>query len=159
LKLVEAPAVKVPGPRLTIRSLMAVVGVVAVVTFVLIGFLPDEDWVGHTSVPLEFLILDSSTGQPIERATIRLVETKPEYQATTGRDGRAKIVLQAPTAGRSSLLRSTRTVNYAWMLLVTADRHQEVREDLGELTRSPRYHSDSAPPPIVIRLAPVPWRL
>ncbi len=150
---------RLPRLRLTVRRLMAAVGVVAVVTFVLIALLPEAAWVGHASVPLEFLILDSSTGQPIERATLRLVEGNPEYEATTGPDGRAKVVLQVTTAGRASPLRSTRAVNYAWMLLVTADRHQGVREDLRGVTRGPRYHSDSAPPPIVIRLAPVPLRM
>jgi hypothetical protein len=85
---VEASAVKLPSLRLNVRRLMAVVGVVAVVTFELIALLPEAGWVGHAWVPLEFLILDSSTGQPIERATLRLVETNPEYQAITGPDGR-----------------------------------------------------------------------
>jgi hypothetical protein len=140
-----------PRVRFTLQQLMIVVPIVAVTVFVPI-MLPEAVWVGFASIPLEFLILDASTGQPIEGATIRLTESTPEYQAVTGPDGRARLTIEAVIAGRSSLARDTRTVNYHWMLLVTAGRHRELREDLGELTRSPRYHSDPVPPPIVIRL-------
>jgi hypothetical protein len=140
--------------RFTIRWMMVAVAVIAVVNAVLIHFYPGEDWVGHASIRLEFVILDAPTGQPLEGASIRLVEVAPEYEAITEADGRAKIVIDATVCGQSSLVRNTRVVNYAWTLLVTCNGHRRVNQDLSEVTRGPRYHSDVAPPPIVIRLAP-----
>ena len=128
-----------------------------VVATPMIFALPSADWVGHAQVPLEFVILDASTGFPIEGATLRLLlEDDPEYVATTGPDGGARVVRQFMTGGRSSVLRSTRVVNYNLMVAITAVGHQPLRIELAELTREARYHSDPNPPPIVIRLAPSP---
>jgi hypothetical protein len=44
-------------------------------------------------------------------------------------------------------------VTVTWMLVITADHHVGATLFLGDLTRGPRYHSDSVPPPIVIQLA------
>ena len=74
--------------RFTIRRMMVVVTVFGVVTVVLIN-LPWAAWVGHASIPLEFVILDALTGQPLDGASIRLVESTPEYEVTTGAEGRA----------------------------------------------------------------------
>ncbi len=128
----------------TVALLLAVSGLVAL--------LSDAAWVGHSSISLEFLILDASTGKSIEGAKVQLVEGQPEYEATTGLGGRAKFVVDAVVGGRDSLFRRTRAVNYAWALAVDRDRYRAVFKDLREFTRDVRYHSDSEPPPIVIRL-------
>jgi hypothetical protein len=133
---------------------MIAVAVFAVVMYVLIA-LPAADWVGGASIPLEFLVLDATTGRPIEGASLRLVLEEgrdPEYEATTGADGQAKVCIRAMTYGQSFLLRSTRFVRYHWTLIITADHHVGATLSLYELTRGARYHSDPAPPPIVIRL-------
>ena len=147
---------RLPRLRFTIRRMMVVVTVFGVVTVELIN-LPEAAWVGHASIPLEFVILDALTGQPLEGASIRLVESTPEYEATTGAEGRSKIIINAMIGGRSSLVRNTRVVNYAWALVVTADHYRGVNEPLWEVARGPRYHSDPAPPPIVVRPVPCRW--
>ncbi len=145
---------RLPRLRFNIKRMMVVFAVFGVMTVVLI-ILSEADWVGHASIPLEFVILDAVTGQPLEGASIRLVESRPEYEATTGAEGRAKIIINAMIGGRSSLVRNTRVVNYAWELVVAADHYRGVNESLREVTRGPRYHSDPAPPPIVVRLVPL----
>jgi hypothetical protein len=112
-------------------------------------------WVGFARIPLEFVILDARTGEPLVGASTRLVGRPLEYEVITGAEGRAKIVIEATVTGRSSWFENTRHVKYgAWELLVTRDGYASVREDFQEVTRELRYHSDPAPPPIVIRLVP-----
>ncbi len=142
-----------PRIQFVLGRIMVGVAVIAVLALVLPTLLTEAIWSGHSSIPLEFLILDSATGQPIDGASIRLVEGHPEYQATTGPDGRAKVILHAAVGGRSSLLRHTRAVNYGWWaLLVDCKGYREVTESLREVTRDARYHAVPSPPPIVIRL-------
>jgi len=142
---------KIPRVRLTVRRMMTVVAVVSL----LLLAQPDALWVGHATIPLDFLILDAPTGQPIGGASISLDEGSPSYTATTSPDGRATVVIRATTAGRSSLLRRTRSVNYGWALRVSAGGREGVTRDLNGYTRDRRYHADAAPPPIVVRLKPV----
>ena len=146
---------KLPRPRFTMRQLMGAVAVAAVGMFVLMVLGPVALWVGQATIPLEFLILDASTGKPIADASIRLAEGSVDYETTSGLDGRATIVIDAHTGGRSGPFEFTRTVNYAWSLVITADHHQSVNEDLKSRTRDPAYHSGPAPPPIVVRLTPL----
>jgi hypothetical protein len=141
--------------RFTVRWMMGVVATAAVVAFTLIAT-TDSCYVGYMSVPLEFLILDASTGQPIEGASVRLIEGDPAYETTTGSDGRSKIVIRAPAVGRS---RSTRVAIYPWTLTVTANRYAGVTDKLGSVMRALRYHRDAVPHPIVIRLVPLPGRM
>ncbi|WP_309379033.1 hypothetical protein [Paludisphaera borealis] len=130
----------------------------AVIAVFATGVFNDAVWSGQATIPLEFVVLGASTGRPIEGAVIRQMdETGSKYEAVAGPDGRVKIAIQARIAGRSSLLRRTRSVNYQWLLDVTADRHERLNEDLGRLTRDPAYHYGPVPPPIVIRLAPRLW--
>lgn len=139
--------------QFTVHGLSIAVAVFAVVTAVLIRLSPVAVWVGYASIPLEFVILDAPTGQPLEGALVRLAEYTPEYNAVTTADGRAKFDIHAMITGRSSLIQGTRTVNYAWTLSVACDGHQGISQDLREVTREPGYHSGPAPPPIVVRLA------
>ena len=143
---------QVPRLRFTIRRLMAVIAVVAFGTWMLIVNTGEALWVGQASIPLEFLILDASTGKPIAGAYINLPDPRVNYATTSGPDGRATLVISATIAGRGS---RTRSVNYRWEALVTADEYGIVRAALRDFTLDPRYHSDPAPPPIVIRLAPL----
>jgi hypothetical protein len=133
---------------------MVVVALIAIGIFVLMVLTPVALWTGRATIPLEFLILDASTEKPIAGASIRLTEGMVDYVAASGPDGRATIVVDARTGGRSSIFVNTRYVNYAWAVVITADQHEPVNEDLKNFTRDPHYHSDPAPPPIVIRLAP-----
>jgi hypothetical protein len=124
----------------------------AAVAAVLIYSCSEAAWVGHASISLEFVILDAPTGQPLDGASVRLLEGIREYEAATGADGRAKIVVDAMVGGRSSLVRKTRSVNYAWALSVTCGCHEGAYQALSEFTQSSLYHSEAVPPPIVIRL-------
>jgi len=138
------------------RITAAVVAVGAVLLF----SLNEADWVGHAQIPLEFVVLDSTTGHPIEGGSLRLLlEDDPVYEATTGSDGRARFVGQFMTGGRSSILRRTRVVNYNLMVAITADGYQALSVGLYELTKESRYHSDPYPPTIVIQLAPASPRM
>jgi hypothetical protein len=119
----------------------------------LIYLCSEAAWVGHASIPLEFVILDAQTGKPLDGASVRLLEVRPEYEAATGADGRARIVVDAMVGGRSSLGRKTRRVNYAWAVSVTCRDHEGYYQALSKVTQGPPYHSDPVPPPIVIRLA------
>ena len=122
----------------------------------LVALRSEAAWFGHRSIPLEFLILDASTKRAIEGAKLRLVEGQPEYQATTGPDGRAKLVVEAIVGGRDSFFRRTRAVNYAWALMVDRDGYRVIYKDVREFTSDARFHSDSAPPQIVILLEQCP---
>jgi hypothetical protein len=145
---------------MTIRRWILAVAVAAVgivsLNFVNGGAL----WVGHADIPLEFFILDSSTGQPLKGAVLRFVatdvpsdETEPIVcEAITGADGRARLVHTFMTSGYSSALRNTRTVNYNLALVIKAADHEEHRAYLWDITREPGFHSDSVPPLTVIRL-------
>lgn len=59
---------------------MVAAAVIAVQALVLAVLLTEAAWSGHQSIPPEFLILDASTGQAIQGASIRMVEKDREYQ-------------------------------------------------------------------------------
>jgi hypothetical protein len=114
--------------------------------------------VGYVDVPLEFLVIDESTGFPLESASIWIHDhLGPKFQGSligaTGRDGRAKVILDTYfSEGCNSLFRVYRHVNYLADLRVSAENYQAERFDLRDFTEGPRYHYDEVPPPIVIRL-------
>jgi len=139
--------------RFTVGKMMVAVAVAALV---LPTILTEAAWSGQASIPLEFLILDAANGRAVDGASIRLVESDPEYQATTGPDGRARVLLWAEVGGRSGLFRNTRAVNYKWALLVNCTGYRAITESLREVTRDARYHSGATPPSIVIRLQQTP---
>src|SRR5262245_40658834 len=142
----------------TRRWILAVA--VAAAGLVLLDFLNGALGVGHADLPLDFLILDSSTGQPLKGAVLRFVppdvpsdETEPIVcEAITGADGRARLVHTFLTSGYSSALKNTRAVNYNMVLVIKAADHEEHRADLWDITREPGFHSNSVPPLTVIRL-------
>jgi hypothetical protein len=115
----------------------------------------EASWVGKATIPLDFLILDASTGKPIAGASISLLRGRSEYAATSGPDGRATIVITATIGGRSSIFRRTRSVNYSWEIAINADEYEPVHDALQTFTRDRRYHSEPAPPTIVVRLEPM----
>ncbi len=140
------------------RRVIAYVTAFVVIAVLGTGAFTEVVWVGRATIPLEFVILDASTGRPIEGASIRLFfegnEENPECEAVAGPEGRARVVIQARTVGRDSLFRHTRGVNYNWFVAVTADGHLKDLQYLATLTRAPAYHHDKVPPPIVFRLTP-----
>jgi hypothetical protein len=140
-------------PRLKQWLPMGVTGAAAILV-VMVEVSRDALWVGHDSISLKFLILDAPSGRPIEGATILLPEKTPEYRATTGQDGVAELVARFMVAGRSSFLRQTRSVNYSTLLKISAEGHRVAKGDLQNYTQAPRYHSETNPPLIVIRLEP-----
>ena len=82
---------RLPRVRITVRRMM--IAVAASAFLLALGSCADRVWSGHASVPLEFLILDTSTGRPIVGASVSLGEVhRTEYAASTGLDGRAKLV-------------------------------------------------------------------
>ena len=155
-RLARTPAVRLP--RMTRRWILAVA--VAAVGIVSLDLVNGALWVGHAEIPLHFLILDSSTGQPLKGAVLRFVppdvpsdETEPIVcEAITGADGRARLVHTFMTSGYSSALKRTRTVNYSMVLVINAADHEAHRTYLWDITREPGFHWELVPPLTVIRL-------
>jgi hypothetical protein len=119
--------------------------------------LPEANSVGHTTLPLEFLVVDAATGRPVPGSLVQLKGATPEYKAPlTDRDGRAKLVIQAMCGGRSSLFRSTRNVQYGeWEVSTESAGYETYRAGLSQFTHDHRYHDrDAVPPPIIIRIMP-----
>ena len=115
----------------------------------------DALWVGSATIPLEFIVVDANTNMPVSGSLVQLKEGPPEYVApVTGQDGRTRLVIKAMCAGRSSIFRRTRSVNYEfWEARVEADGYETFRDVLSNLTRDPRYHDQNAVlPPIQIEL-------
>ena len=115
----------------------------------------EAGWVGQTTVPLEIVVVDAETNEPVSGTLVQLKEGSPEYAApVTGQDGRTKLIIETLCGGRSSMFRQTRSVNYGfWEMRVEADGYNTFTEALSNLTRDPRYHEKNAvPPPILIRI-------
>lgn len=102
----------------------------------------DADWVGSTTIPLEFIVVDAGANTPVSGSLVRLKEGSPEYTApVTGQDGQTTLIIKAMCGGRSSILRQFRAVNYgAWEARVEADGYKTFRDTLSNLTRDRRYH-------------------
>jgi hypothetical protein len=142
--------------RLRVKHLMIAIAACAMLAALVIALTPDVAWVGRATVLLEFVVLDGTTGKPIDCALISLIGATPEYATRTDAEGRAMIMITATAAGRSSRTTETRSVNYAWELEISADRYLTLNEALREITKESPYHSSDSPPPIVIRLDPAP---
>ena len=115
----------------------------------------DAVWIGHATIPLEFIVVDAKTNMPVSRSLVQLKEGQPEYAAPVmGKNGRTKLVIEAMCGGRSSIFGQTRSVHYgAWEVRIEADGYEPFRDVLSNLTRDRRYHEESAvPPPILIQL-------
>ena len=143
---------RLPRPQFTVLSLLRTIAAVAIVLAVLIAR-PREHWLDIEKISLEFMVLDDSTGKPVAGASLRLRFRLYDYAATTNAQGRVRIVVEGACGGGPLPSRTTRRVNHEGELVVAADRFPLQGADLRNLTRDPRYHSDKAPPPIVIRLA------
>jgi hypothetical protein len=136
---------RVLGRRLKVWRLMVAVAIVTLILVIAIRSF-DRLWIGHASIPLEFLALDASTGRPIDGTSIRLIDGPPEYEAMTGPDGKARIVLEAMAAGSASLFHRTRSVNYLfWRLVISAKGYKSVKDDLNKYTWDPRFHPIRSP--------------
>jgi hypothetical protein len=146
---------RLPRPRFTVRRLMIAVAVVAG-ALAFISATTDVNGSGWATIPLQFTVLDATTGKPVSEATIRLT-IGPEYQANpTGPDGRTTLVIRAMCGSSGPIFRRRRGVNYGfWRLEVEAKGYLKFRSNLEKYTtdRDRRFHDyDAIPPPIVIRL-------
>lgn len=131
---------------------------------------PTAQGIGHTSVPLHFVVRDANTGEPIEAASIRLEDpdlaaevprTPYALDLKTGRDGQAAFVLEADVV---MLLRSSPRWEYhvrypPWQMRIVAEGHAEFvgsfRNYEAERGGGIGFHKGGLPPPsppIVVRL-------
>lgn len=130
--------------------------------------------VGHVDVPFEFIILDAASGQPIAGASLRLqdldsINELPEEPysivRSSGPDGHSRIKLKglmftssdSVTEDGRFLRPLSRSVQYPWWEChVTAEGYQDLKVSYQDFrskyTGDLRFHEDSIPPPIVLRL-------
>jgi hypothetical protein len=164
----EMSKMRLPLVRLTVRRLMAVVAVMALLLWLIRRWETDGGVsyaTGHVRIPLVFLISGADTGQPIEGAVIRLedpdylyVSIPPDrFELKTGRDGDATTLVELPfneTRGLpSGRLRFYRVVYPHWKIKIAAKGYRDVVLSFADYERRDRRFHEKAPPaPIVIRL-------
>jgi hypothetical protein len=113
---------------------------------------------GSVSVPLVIVVVDETTGKPIENAWIRLPDRPGSgitLEATTSSDGRARILLDTYfSEGINDLFmyRVYRRVCYIGEVEVSAEGYRTSKFLLEDRTNEPRFHYDAAPPLIVVGL-------
>jgi hypothetical protein len=141
------------GIRITTRTLL-VMPISAALLLIVLNLFTIGLWVGYADVPLEFIILDVETNEPVEGAVLRMTGELPYMPPATGADGRTAIVIHAMCGGECSLLKRTRSVNYSpWDLTIDAEGFEHAREELNRYTRDRKFHDYAAvPPPIVIHI-------
>ena len=146
----------------TLRQLMISVAVVAGL-FVFIDSNTHSLWIGRTTIPLRFTVLDADTNQPISGSKVRLDDDgyyeSPKYWETTGLDGMTKITIRTGCTGSGGVLRGSRNVTYwPWTIFAESDGYQTFEGRLEKHTGDRRFHDyNAAPPPIVIRLHNSPY--
>jgi hypothetical protein len=141
---------RLPCLQFTIKSFMVSLAVVVSLAYTLLT--PDGCYVGWASVPLRFVVLHDSDGQPVQGASIHLIpENKayPAYAGITDHDGRADMVILAPALGRS---RKSRVVMFPWELTITHDGHAPLSKDLAGVMKALGSRSEDVPFVIVLRL-------
>jgi hypothetical protein len=141
--------------------MIAVAGAGAILGF-RVGLLSYVTEIGDGSpvkVPLLFLIMDETTGRPIEGALVRLPDlhgSGTSLAATTSSEGLAKIFFDTFfSEGFNTILmhRVYRHVSYREDVEVSAKGFQLSRFLLEDRTEGPRFHYDPAPPPILVSLS------
>jgi len=108
--------------------------------------------IGRATIPLEYIIQDDETWQPLAGAEIQLPGTYPAVKVRIGTDGHVRLAAEALTFDHSSLLRHTRYAYYPGWLKINADGYSMVQDDLNHFTSGILDRSVEAPPPTVIRL-------
>jgi hypothetical protein len=147
---------------------MAVVAVMALLFWVGIQWKADTGstrGVGHTSVPLVFVVSDIESGRPIDGATIKLSDHDyqsnqvPPYvlQLKTGKDGQAStqvdLMFYESRGIPSGQLRLFRVAYPHWEIRVAADGYEDAIAPFADYEqRDRRFHENAPPPPIAIRL-------
>jgi len=158
------------------QRLIAVVVLSAVFVALLVLFFQARTvavWVGHADVPLDFVFLDSGSGQPIAGASLNLRD--PDYLegppkephsmvGTSGPDGHARLTVnllvygsdRMTVDGRFSRNLSRRVEYPNWECRVSAEAYQNLtlsdQDFQSQFTGDRRFHADKVPPPIVLRL-------
>jgi hypothetical protein len=130
--------------------------------------------VGNGDVSFDIVILDAASGQPIAGASVRLQDPdsineplKEPYSIvrSSGPDGCARIKLKGlmvtsrdrVTEDGRFLTHLSRSVRYpSWECHVNAEGYQDLKVSYQDFrsryTGGRRFHEESAPPPIVLRL-------
>src|SRR5207302_198256 len=150
-----------------LRTLLLITAVVAVLLWLVSKPLFVGLGCGHVNVPLDFMVIDADSKQPIAGASILLQDAdhrgsppEPPYTMliTTGPDGHATFVLRHAMvdSGWNAITgrRLYRRVGYPlWEMQVSASGYQDFRVSYEEFWTSflkdRRFHEDAVPPPIV----------
>jgi hypothetical protein len=96
----------------------------AILLFVLDG-ISEVRWVGYAKQEIRLVVIDASTGRPIEDALIRFFDldyfdNNAKEDRWTNRQGAISIVQQCTASGTESLLRETSTVHFpTWGFVVS----------------------------------------
>ena len=148
---------RLPRPRFTLRQLMLCIALIAVGIAMLIGACGSEAfWVGEASVPLEFpdprRLRGKADCRGIGRAHQGTIRLPGDHRA-----GWPRLPSHHDDGRRAFLDVSANPVSELLLALaIKAAGYGAMTCDLHDLTRAPQYHYAPSPPPIVIRLAPVP---
>ncbi len=137
-----------------VRTLLILPIIIAVLLFALDSF-QRTHWAGHTTVQLDFRVLDGSSETAIPGATVELGSEDPRettYNGKTDPDGRVSLNPIVFAFGTRSLLRRSRQIEYFYSIRINAQGYQAIEMPLEQLTGQPEYHSDAHPPEIVLRL-------
>jgi hypothetical protein len=158
------------------RADLAVFGIVAILALFgcSIPLCSVVVWDGHTTVPLQFVVVDSANGKPISGAAVRLRRTtidtlpnitvpagEPGAQASTSEDGTVSLGGDFDTSGRESWLENydfvyfERSYDGDYWVQVTAPGYTSYLARLISLTGLKRDIQDKIPPPLRIALDPV----
>jgi hypothetical protein len=143
--------------RFTVRGMMAAVLVVALACFahehLFVGYV--TQCYGGRTVPIEFAINDSETGDPVLRARLTLSGRGSRHHTLeTGPDGRALLAFQPGCDVRIYLLWGViYTVHYSnWALEIEAEGYESVRRQLSSYREDTCYSGAAVPPPICVSI-------
>ena len=126
-------------------------------------------WDGSKAVPLQFVVVDSTSGKSIPAATVRLLRSefdlriapggasKQITQGTTQSNGSVTLTETFPCSGHSGFLENYGFVCFPpdYWLQVSAAGFRSDWEQLATLTGKRRDIDDPIPPPMQIELNPV----
>jgi hypothetical protein len=113
---------------------------------------------GALNVPLNFVVVDEATGQPIGGASVTFPDCHGSgitLAARTSPDGRARILFDTVfSEGYNTILmhRVYRRISYRQDVEVSATGYRVSKILLEERTEDPRFHHDSVPPTILVSL-------
>lgn len=137
-------------PQFSLKLLLAAPVVIAVAFYVLDGQTA-VPYSGMQYVPLTFRVVDAETGEPIRDASFRGSGTQyGQSQHLGGPPGHFAWFAEYRVTGHKSLLRNTRSINYAQASVeVSAAGYMTVLSSLSEYTNDSPYHP-TAPPYLLV---------